>query len=161
MIEALKQKLSEEAQKLRHELTVTLPGEIRRAVEMGDLRENSEYKAALERQRLVQARLGQLSSRLSKLSQIDVAQIPKDKVGLGSKIVVEDQESKERETYHLVFGDSIEFEDGHVTMSSPIGRAMLGRGKGERVLLKLPSRTRTLKIVQLVTIHDATPDDLD
>jgi transcription elongation factor GreA len=161
MIEALKRKLGEEAEKLRYELNITLPGEIRRAVEMGDLRENSEYKAALERQRLVQARLGQLAQRLSKLSSIDVTQISRDKVGLGSKIVVEDQESKERETYHLVFGDSIEFDDCHVTMSSPIGRAMLGRGKGEKVVLKLPERTRTLKIVTLVTIHDATPEDLD
>jgi transcription elongation factor GreA len=161
MIEALKKKLAEEAEKLRYELNVTLPGEIRRAVEMGDLRENSEYKAALERQRLVQARLGQLSQRLSKLSSIDVTQISRDKVGLGSKIVVEDQESKERETYHLVFGDSVEFEDRHVTMSSPIGRAMLGRGKGEKVVLKLPERTRTLIIVTLVTIHDAAPDDLE
>lgn len=161
MIEALKQKLSEEAAKLRHELTVTLPMEIRRAAEMGDLRENSEYKAALERQRLVQARLGQLAQRLSKLSAIDVTQIPKDKIGLGSKIVVEDQESKERETYHLVFGDSIEFEDGHVTMSSPIGRAVLGRRKGEVVHLKLPARVRKLKIVALVTIHDATVEEVD
>jgi transcription elongation factor GreA len=160
MIEALKQKLNDEAEKLRYELNVTLPAEIRRAVEMGDLRENSEYKAALERQRLVQARLGQLGQRLSKLSQVDVAQIPRDRVGLGSKIVVEDQESKERETYHLVFGDSIEFEDGHVTMSSPIGRAMLGRAKGERVMLKLPDRTRTLVIVHLLTIHDAAPGDV-
>ena len=161
MIEALKEKLGAEAEKLRYELNVTLPAEIRRAVEMGDLRENSEYKAALERQRLVQARLGQLSQRLSKLSQIDVAQIPKDKVGLGSRIVVEDQASKEREAYHLVFGDSIEFEDGQVTMSSPIGRAMLGRAMGEKVLLKLPERTRTLIIVELLTIHDATPGALD
>ena len=84
MIEALKQKLGAEAEKLRHELNVILPAEIRRAVEMGDLRENSEYKSALERQQFVQARLGQLSSRLSKLSTIDPAQIPTDKVGLGS-----------------------------------------------------------------------------
>lgn len=161
MIELLKKKLGEEVDKLRYELNVTLPGEINRAVEMGDLRENSEYKAALERQRLVQARLGMLTMRLSKLSQIDIAQIPSDKVGLGSKIVVEDQDSKERETYHLVFGDSIEFEDGHVTMSSPIGRAMLNKAKGDLVVLKLPARTRKLKVIELVTIHEATPDDLD
>jgi transcription elongation factor GreA len=142
MIERLKLKLGEEVEKLRYELNVTLPAEINRAVEMGDLRENSEYKAALERQRLVQARLGMLMMRLSKLAQIDIAQIPPDKVGLGSKIVVEDQDSRERETYHLVFGDSIEFEDGHVTMSSPIGRAMLNKAKGDLVVLKLPARTR-------------------
>jgi len=161
MIEALKKKLGDEVEKLRVELNVTLPAEIARAVEMGDLRENSEYKAALERQRLVQARLGQLTMRLSKLSQIDVTQIPSDRVGLGSKIVVMDQESNERETYHLIFGDSVEFEDGQVTMSSPIGRVMLNKQKGDVVLLKLPARTRKLQIVELVTIHQAKPEDLD
>ena len=161
MIEALKTKLSDEVAKLMHELNVTLPSEIRRAVEMGDLRENSEYKAALERQQLVQARLGQLTMRLSKLSQIDIAQIPGDRVGLGSKIVVVDQDSKERETYHLVFGDSVEFDEGQVTMSSPIGRVMLGKEKGDVVLLRLPTRVRKLRIVELITIHDAKPEDLD
>ncbi|HMI45460.1 MAG TPA: hypothetical protein VK491_04780, partial [Gemmatimonadaceae bacterium] len=110
MIEQLKVKLGEEVERLQHELNVTLPQEIRRAVEMGDLRENSEYKAALERQQLVRARLGQLRQRLSKLSQIDVSQIPADKVGLGSHVVVQDEKTGERETYSLVFGDSVEFE---------------------------------------------------
>lgn len=161
MIEALKKKLGEEVSKLHHELTVTLPAEIRRAVEMGDLRENSEYKAALERQRLVQARLGQLGERLTKLSSIDLTQIAADSVGLGSKVVVIDQETKIEETYHFVFGDALELEDNHVTMASPIGRAMLGRKKGEVVLLKLPARTRKLKITALITIHQAKPEDLD
>src|SRR5947208_2974024 len=155
MIEALKQKLGEEVEKLQYELNVTLPGEIRRAVEHGDLRENSEYKAALERQQFVQARLGQLRQRLSKLSQIDMTQIPSDKVGLGSTVIVEDPGSGERETYNLVFGDSVDFEEGHVTMSSPIGRALVGKGIGEEVLLKLPTKTRRLKIVKLTTIHDS------
>src|SRR6187397_1639614 len=104
MIEELKQKLGDEVQRLQHELNVVLPNEIRKAVELGDLRENSEYKAALERQQFVQARLGQLRQRLSKLSQIDLSQIPSDKVGLGSRVVVEDQ-TKAQETYSLVFGD--------------------------------------------------------
>jgi len=128
MIEGLKKKLGEEAERLQHELSVTLPQEIRRAVEMGDLRENSEYKAALERQQFVQARLGQLRQRLSKLSQIDVSQIP---------------------------SDSVEFEEGHVSMSSPIGKTLVGRSVGETVVLKLPAMTRRLKIIELKTIHDA------
>ncbi len=118
MIEELKQKLGDEVQRLQHELNVVLPAEIRKAVELGDLRENSEYKAALERQQFVQARLGQLRQRLSKLSQIDLTQIPTDKVGLGSRVVVEDQQTKSTETYSLVFGDSVEFEEGHVSMGS-------------------------------------------
>jgi transcription elongation factor GreA len=154
MIEELKRKLGEEVERLQHELNVTLPAEIRKAVEHGDLRENSEYKAALERQQFVQARLGQLHSRLSKLSSIDTAQIPPDRVGLGSRVVVQDEKSKEKEVYHLVFGDAVEFQEGHVTMSSPIGRALLGKQVGETIILKLPAATRRLKLVELQTIHD-------
>ena len=154
MIEELKQKLGAEVEKLQHELNVVLPNEIRKAVELGDLRENSEYKAALERQQFVQARLGQLRQRLSKLSQIDVTQIPADKVGLGSRVVVEDQATRTRETYNLVFGDSVEFEEGHVSMASPIGRALVNKGVGDLTMLKLPTATRRLKIVELATIHD-------
>jgi len=160
MIEALKIKLGEEVEKLQYELNVTLPAEIRKAVEMGDLRENSEYKAALERQQFVQARLGQLRERLSKLSSIDVTQIPHDSIGLGSKVVVKDEKSGLEETYQLVFGDAIDFEEGHVTMSSPIGRALLGKTVGEIAYLRLPSMTRQLKVTEIKTIHELQPDDV-
>lgn len=153
MIDQLKAKLGAEAERLQHELNVTLPAEIRKAVEHGDLRENSEYKAALERQQFVQARLGQLRQRLSKLSSIDVSQIPDDKVGLGSEVTVEDESTGSRETYSLVFGDSVEFEEGHVSMSSPIGLALVGKGVGDSTILKLPAKIRRLKIVGLKTIH--------
>jgi transcription elongation factor GreA len=157
MIEALKQKLSDEVERLRHELNVVLPNEIRKAVELGDLRENSEYKSALERQAFVRARLGQLATRLSRLTSIDPTQIPTDAVGLGSKVVVRDEGTKEREAYHMIFGDAEDFEDGQVTMSSPIGRALLGKKVGEVFVLKLPARTRKLTVIELVTIHDDEP----
>ena len=153
MIEELKRKLGEEVERLRYELNVTLPSEIRKAVEHGDLRENSEYKAALERQQFVQARLGHLTQRLSKLSSIDQSQIPEDKVGLGSTVVVEDEKTGKRETYNLVFGDAVEFQEGHVSMGSPIGKSLVGKGVGDLVILKLPAMTRRLKIVELQTIH--------
>jgi transcription elongation factor GreA len=154
MLEELKRKLAREAESLQHELNVTLPNEIRKAVELGDLRENSEYKAALERQRFVQARLGQLHERLSKIASIDPAQIPTDRVGLGSRVVVQDEKTKVRETYSLVFGDGLELEDGHVTMASPIGRALLGKSLGEVAFLKLPAGMRQLKVLELQTVHD-------
>ena len=160
MIEELKSKLGEEVEKLQFELNVTLPGEIRRAVEMGDLRENSEYKAALERQQFVRARLSHLRERLSKLSSIDLTQIPHDSVGLGSKVVVKDEKSGLEETYDLVFGDALEFEEGHVTMASPIGRALLGKAVGEEVILKLPSMVRRLEITDLKTIHQLKDDEV-
>ena len=154
MIEALKQKLQEEVEKLQYELNVTLPADITRAVEHGDLRENSEYKAALERQQFVQARLGHLRQRLSKLAQVDMAQIPADKVGLGSRVVVEDLKAGGRESYTLMFGDAVEFDEEHVSMASPIGRALVEKALGDEVILKLPSSVRRLKIVELRTIHD-------
>ena len=154
MIEELKAKLGAEVEILQRELNVTLPAEIRKAVELGDLRENSEYKAALERQQFVQARLGQLRQRLSKLAQIDIAQIPADRVGLGSRVVVQDEQTRGRETYSLVFGDSVELEDGQCSMSSPIGKALVGKGLGETAVIKLPAATRRLTIVELRTIHD-------
>lgn len=160
MIEELKAKLGEEVEKLQYELNVTLPQEIRKAVELGDLRENSEYKAALERQQFVQARLGQLRQRLSKLSSIDPSQIPTDRVGLGSKVVVKDEKNGSRETYYLVFGDALEFEEGHVTMASPIGRALLGKAVGEVAYLKLPTIVRQLKVVDLKTIHDVEENEV-
>lgn len=159
MIEELKQKLSDEVEKLQHELNVVLPNEIRRAVELGDLRENSEYKAALERQQFVQSRLAQLRQRLSKLSQIDLSQIPADRVGLGSRVTVKDLKSGNTETYHLVFGDALEFDERHVTMSSPIGRALVGKGVGDTALLRLPAATRQLEIVELQTIHQGVLEE--
>lgn len=153
MIEELKAKLGDEVEKLQHELNVVLPNEIRKAVELGDLRENSEYKAALERQQFVQARLGQLRQRLSKLSQIDISQISRDSVGLGSAVTVEDEKTGAREQYNLVFGD-VDFEEGHVSMSSPIGRALVGKSVGETAILKLPTAIRRLKVVEIKTIHD-------
>ena len=102
----------------------------------------------------MQARLGHLTKRLSKLSSIDESQIATDAVGMGSRITVEDQATKTKEDYHLIFGDAEDFDEGQVTMSSPIGRALLGKKLGELVLLKLPAGKRNLKIVKLTTIHD-------
>jgi transcription elongation factor GreA len=158
MIEELKQKLETELGRLQHELNVTLPEEIRKAVELGDLRENSEYKAALERQQFVQARLGQLRQRLSKLSSVDISQIPSDRVGLGSRVTVKDVKTGDTEVYHLVFSDAIEYEEGHVTMASPIGQALIGKAVGDVALLKLPASVRRLEILALATIHEKVPE---
>ncbi|MEN9508790.1 MAG: hypothetical protein RLZZ621_1353 [Gemmatimonadota bacterium] len=160
MFQELIAQMAREVEKLTYELNVTLPAEIRKAVELGDLKENSEYKAALERQQFVQARLGQLTQRVTKLANIDIAQIPADKVGLGSRVIVEDEQTKSRETYELVFGDAGELQDGHVTMGSPIGRALQGKAVGEQAILKLPTKVRRLQIVELHTIHQRSADEL-
>jgi transcription elongation factor GreA len=153
MIEELKIKLGAEVEKLQYELNVVLPHEISKAVELGDLKENSEYKAALERQQFVQARLGQLRMRLSKLSQIDIAQIDHDAAGLGSEVTVQDEKTRKTEVYNLVFGD-VDFEEGHVSMSSPIGKALVGKKVGETTILRLPASVRHFKVIGIKTIHE-------
>ena len=160
MFETLIAQMAREVEKLSYELNVTLPNEIRKAVELGDLKENSEYKAAKERQQFVQARLGQLTQRVTKLANIDVAQIAVDKAGLGSRVVVEDDATKRRETYELVFGDAGELQEGHVTMASPIGLALQGKGIGDPAIFKLPKSIRRLTIVELTTIHERDADEL-
>src|SRR3972149_794826 len=106
MIEQIRQKLTQEVEQLNHELNVLLPEALKKALAQGDLRENGDYHAALERQQFVHARLSHLRSRLAKLSQIDLSKIPRDKIGLGSRVDVQDTETKEKETYELVIPDT-------------------------------------------------------
>ena len=152
MIREMREKLSLEVEQLSHELNVTLPQAIATAVELGDLRENSEYKAALERQQFVQARLGQLHQRLSQLSEM-TSHSPTDRVGLGSKVTVEDLKSGEMETYVLVLGEMADFDLGHISVASPLGRALKDGKLGDEVDLRLPAGRRRLRITDLVTVH--------
>ncbi|HEV8453675.1 MAG TPA: GreA/GreB family elongation factor [Gemmatimonadales bacterium] len=154
MIEQMRDKLSKEIEELSRELTVTLPQAIALAVAMGDLRENSEYKAALERQQLVQARLGQLHHRLAQLAQLANTEAPRDRVGLGSKVMVEDVGSGDRETYTLVLAEMMDIDAGHISLASPLGRALKDRKPGEEVSLRLPTATRKLRVLEVVTIHE-------
>jgi len=155
MIEEARQKLSAEIEKLNHELNFILPEALKKALANGDLRENGDYHAALERQQFVHARLSHLRSRLAKLSTIDPAKIPVGKVGLGSKVVVLDQGTKKQESYELVLPDSMNFDDPtHISIASPLGRAMVEKVVGDVVTVQLPSGVRKLKILELATIHD-------
>jgi transcription elongation factor GreA len=152
MIEELKSKLGEEIERLTHELQITLPRAIQKAVEHGDLRENSEYKSALERQQFVQARLNQLTKRYGELSKIDLSDVPSDRVGFGSRVTVTDLRTREEETYTLVFGDYIDVDSGQISVASPLGQTLMGRKVGEQVSLQLPRGERKLKIKALTTL---------
>lgn len=153
MIQEMREKLGKEIEDLSRELTITLPQAIATAVAMGDLRENSEYKAALERQQLVQARLSQLHQRLAQISQLANSPAPTDRVGLGSRVVVEDSATGGRETYTLVLAEMMDIDAGHISLASPLGRALKDRKPGEEVSLKLPTTHRKLKVLEVITIH--------
>jgi len=153
MIRDMREKLSREIAELTHELAVTLPQAIATAVEMGDLRENAEYKTALERQRFVQARLGQLHQRLSQLNQLADTDAPTDRVGLGSRVTVEDLHSGDVEEYTLVLAEMMDIDAGHISLASPLGRALKDRRIGDEVMLQLPTMRRRLRVTALRTIH--------
>jgi transcription elongation factor GreA len=154
-MDSLKKKLEEEIAALEYELRYELPKEIRRARAHGDLSENAEYHAAKERQRLVDARLAQLKSRLRELSMIDLSRIPRDRVGLGSTVVVFDVARGEEITYKLVTSEEADVSSGRISTASPIGRGLLGKTVGDRVRVESPNGVRELEILELTTIHDA------
>jgi len=156
MIQEMREKLGKEISELTHELAVALPQAIATAVEMGDLRENSEYKAALERQQFVQARLGQLHQRLDQLTQLANTEAPMDRVGLGTRVSVEDIESGDLEEYTLVLAEMMDLDAGHISMASPLGRALKDGKVGDEVVLQLPTMRRKLRITDLETIHGQT-----
>ncbi len=156
MLDDIKAKISAEVEALSRELNVELPDRINKAVELGDLRENSEYKSALERQQFVQARLGHLAVRMSEISKIDVADVPADRAGFGSTVRVRDTVLEREVTFTIVAGDYIDLEAGHVSMDSPIGRAMMGVRAGDEVVARLPAGERIFQVLSLTTLRDRT-----
>jgi transcription elongation factor GreA len=154
-MEDIKKKLQEEAAALEHELRHELPKEISKARAHGDLSENAEYHAAKERQRFVDARLGQLKKRLGDMSMVDLSRLPQNKVGLGSTVVVLDLLKDQEMTYRIVTSEEADVPTGRISTSSPIGRGLLGKALGDVVKITIPGGTKELEIVKLITIHDS------
>lgn len=157
MLDEIKTRISEEVEALTRELNVELPDRIEKAVELGDLRENSEYKSALERQQFVQARIGHLAWRMSEISKIDVTNIPSDRVGFGSTVRVLNLAANEESTFKIVAGDYIDLDAGHISLESPIGQGLLGAREGDDVSIRLPAGERRFRVLELKTL----PQQLD
>jgi transcription elongation factor GreA len=154
----IKKRLEDEIRTLDHELKIQLPREIQRAREHGDLRENAEYKAAKERQSFLQARIGQLRSRLAALSMVNLDKIPRDKVGLGSTVTLRETASGDEVVYDLVTPEEADPAQGRISPSSPIGKSLLNHEEGDVVAVRVPSGQKEYEITRLVTIHDQVGD---
>ncbi len=146
-------RFNEEIQQLERELKLELPKEIQRARELGDLRENAEYQAAKERQRLVQARVSMLQQRASEISLMNLEKLPTDRAAFGSKLELREA-GGEKKTYHLVMPEDAEPDKGLISTASPIGRALVGKEEGDEVEVPTPGGTRAFEIVKLTTVHD-------
>jgi transcription elongation factor GreA len=152
----LKKKLEDELAALENELRVDLPREISKARAHGDLSENAEYHAAKERQGIVNMRLGQVRARLRELSMVDMARIPRDRVGLGSTVTVLDLTKDEEITYSLVTSEDADVAQGRISTTSPIGRGLIGKKVGDTVKVQIPDGVREMEVIQLTTIHDVS-----
>jgi len=159
MTDAIKRKLQEEINALEHELIHELPKEIKKAAALGDLSENAEYHMAKQRQEFVKARVRQLGKRLAELSMINMNNIPKDRVGLGSKVKVYDNTKEEEVEYKLVTSEESDVAAGKISTTSPIGRALLNKKVGDEAVVVTPNGKRELEILSLSTIHDDTGDE--
>jgi len=152
-IARIKKKLQDEIDQLDHELNVDLPKEIAVARAHGDLSENAEYKYAKERQGFVNARIGQLKKRMGDLGMLNLTNIPTDRSGYGSKVVVIDVQKSVRVEYKLVSSEEADVEKGHISTTSPIGRALLNRKVGDEVRVATPAGSKEFEVVELQTIH--------
>lgn len=154
MTEHIKKKLQEEINALEHELSHELPRELKKAVALGDLSENAEYHMAKQRQEFVKARLRQLGRRIADLSLINLSNIPKDKVGLGSTVRVYDNVKNEEMEYKLVTSEESDVASGKISTTSPIGRALLNKKVGDTALVVTPAGKREMEVLSLTTMHD-------
>src|SRR4051794_23770227 len=136
-------KFEDEIQALNHELKLELPKENKRARELGDLRENAEYQAAKERQRLVESRISLLQKRVSEIQLMNLVKIPKDKVGFGSTVTLK-EETGQTIVYQLVMPEDANVEDGLISTASPIGRPLKKKEEGDKVLVRTPNGAERL-----------------
>lgn len=153
------QRLEQELRSLEREFRHELPKEIKRALAMGDLRENAEYHAALERQSYVKAKIGQIRKRLSEIAMIKVDSLPRDRIALGSTVLLRDLDENREVRYQLVFPDDADPASGLVSVTSPIGRGLAGRQEGDEVTIRVPSGLKRFEIVSLKTVHDQGSKD--
>lgn len=150
----IRAKLQQELDALEHELNVDLPKEIAVARAHGDLSENAEYKYAKERQGYVNAKIGNLKKRMGDLGMLNLTNIPKDRAGYGSRLVVNDLQRGLEVEYKLVSSEEADVEKGLISTTSPIGRALLNKKVGDEVLVATPAGQKEFEIVRLVTIHE-------
>lgn len=148
-------KIEAELEALDREYRITLPRLIREAAAQGDISDNAEYQAAKQRQEYVQARIKHMTQRAASLSLINMANIPRDRVGFGSTVSLEDSESGEERIFRLVLPEEVDAAHGLISANSPMGKALIGKQEDDEVVLTTSAGTRHYLVTKLRTLHDA------
>ena len=155
------QRLKREMQELQRELSVDIPRALEEARAHGDLSENAEFDAARERQGLLRARLAQKEAQIRALAIYSLSDIPRGSVAFGSEVSLENLENGEVEQYRIVLPEQVDASKGCISLSSPLGRALLNRSVGDEVEVRTPRGRRTYEIVELLTLHDLLEEAKD
>jgi transcription elongation factor GreA len=150
----VRKKLQDDLNTIERELRVELPKEILRAREHGDLSENAEYKSAKERQSFLEGRKAQLQQRLAALSLVNLEKIPADRAAYGSKVVLFDYDAEKEVEYRLVSAEESDLSKGHISITSPIGRSIVGKMEGDSIEIVTPSGKKDYELRSLKTIHE-------
>ena len=158
MTKRLLARLNVELREIEHELKNKLPQEISRAASLGDLSENAEYEAALDRQRLLQTKFRNLKNRIGEIAKIDVSRLPTDRVGYGSIVDIFDIDEEKEIQYQLVMPEDSDAKTNRISISSPIGRALMGKKAEEEVQVDIPSGTKNYEITAVIPYCETSQD---
>jgi|TARA_B100001964_G_scaffold176155_1_gene193997 transcription elongation factor GreA len=159
MKQTILKKLDKQLADSQKELQVDIPEALKIAREHGDLSENAEYKAAKERQTFLQARISLLQKRISDVTSLDLAKIPKDRSGLGSTLFLNDLDTGREKKYRLVFPEDVDPDAGKISAASPIGRALMGKQVGDEIIIPLPDQKVEYEVIRVTTIHEDSEED--
>ena len=116
----------------------------------GDLSENAEFDAAKDRQGLLEARINDLSFKLGNADVIDPTDLPKDRAVFGSRVVLENLDSGDETEYQLVGPDESSIEDGRISVTSPLGKVIIGKEPGDEIVLNAPAGKRVFELVDIL-----------
>ena len=147
-------KLEKELRDIKQALLVDIPQEIARAAGQGDLSENAEYEQALAKRDMFQNKMVTLEKRIAEVASLDISRLPKSRAAYGSKVTILDLDSEEEFTYTLVLPEELDSHPQHLSISSPIGMALVGQEEGNEVRVQIPAGVRRFEILELKTIHD-------
>jgi transcription elongation factor GreA len=116
----------------------------------GDLSENAEFDAAKDRQGFIEGRIGELTFKLANADIIDTDKLPRDRAVFGSKVVVENIDTGEDIEYQLVGPEESNIEKGRISVSSPLGKEIIGKKPGDEFALQVPGGRRNYELVEII-----------
>ena len=146
-------KLEADLKVLKQALLVEIPKEIASAASQGDLSENAEYEQALAKRDIYQNKVVTMEKRIAEVASLDISRLPKDKVAYGTRVTLLDLDSEKEVTYKLVLPEELADHPDHLSISSPIGLALVGAVEGDEVKIKIPAGIKRFEVLTLVTVH--------